>query len=308
MMKDRNMIIKKIAVLKGGWSLEREISLQSGKNVADGLRSLGFDVFEIDIRKDLMYITNELYKINPDYIFNMLHGTGGEDGIIQGVLEIFGTPYSNSNTLSSSICFNKFVAKQIVKSCGVNIIPGVRIYKDNLKNIDLDNPDIPYPFVIKPTENGSSVGVFLVFDKNDMKNIINKDWTFGDEIIIEKYIKGREFTVSVLDGNAMGSVEIVYNNKFYDFDAKYSDGGSRHLQDFDMIEEHKNKMMRMAEDVYKACYCKGIARVDFIYDQNEVFFLEINTQPGMTKTSLVPDIAKNKGISFENILLKMMGL
>ena len=292
--------IERIVVLKGGWSSEREISLQSGAHVASLFRESGFDVYEIDVKKDLLYITQELYKANPDYIYNALHGIGGEDGVIQGILEVFGKPYSNSNVLSSSICFNKQICKTIVKASGVNVVSGYYITSSDIKNMNTINGiNIDYPFVIKPSCNGSSVGTFLIFNKEDLNKLKSIEWNYGDEIIIEKYISGREFTVAVVDGKAIGALEIVLNNNiFYDFKAKYNNGESKHIANYNLGKEMETKMFKMAETSYTACKCNGLARIDFRYDGNDIYFLEINTQPGMTSTSLVPDILRNSNIQF----------
>ena len=251
--------IERIVVLKGGWSSEREISLQSGAHVASLFRESGFDVYEIDVKKDLLYITQELYKANPDYIYNALHGIGGEDGVIQGILEVFGKPYSNSNVLSSSICFNKQICKTIVKASGVNVVSGYYITSSDIKNMNTINGiNIDYPFVIKPSCNGS-----------------------------------------IVDGKAIGALEIVLNNNiFYDFKAKYNNGESKHIANYNLDKEMETKMFKMAETSYTACKCNGLARIDFRYDGNDIYFLEINTQPGMTSTSLVPDILRNSNIQF----------
>ena len=288
--------IHKITVLKGGWSPEREISLQSGENVANLLRESGFDVYEIDVKKDLLYLTNELYKSNPDYIYNVLHGVGGEDGVIQGILEIFGKPYSNSSVLSSAICFDKQICKTIVKANGVNVINGYCIQSLEIKNIKAK-----YPFVIKASCNGSSVGVFLIFNEEDFNKVKSIDWQYGNEVIVEEYINGREFTVAVINGKAIGAIEIVSSNNknFYDFKSKYSNGGSTHISNYNLEKKMEDKMFCMAEIAYKSCKCNGIARVDFRYNNKDVYFLEINTQPGMTSKSLIPDILRNKNIKFE---------
>lgn len=295
--------IKRVAVLKGGWSPEREISLRSGAKVADSFRKLGYETCEIDVIKDLRFVTDELYRANPDYIYNALHGIGGEDGVIQGVLEIFGKPYSNSKVLGSVLSFNKVVAKILACAHGVLVPRGVAISKNNLQEIDVKNPPVGYPFIIKPAENGSSVGVFLVSNESDMLKILETEWTFGDEIIIEEYIDGREFTVLVInDGKAVGSVEIISKNAFYDYASKYDSDGSKHVAKYEMNSFHRDNMHRMAELAYRACKCSGVARADFIYNGKDSYFIEINTQPGMTDVSLVPDIARSKGMSFEDIL------
>ncbi|MBR1944508.1 MAG: D-alanine--D-alanine ligase [Alphaproteobacteria bacterium] len=297
--------IKRITILKGGWSPEREISLQSGAYVASIFRSNGFDVYEIDVKKDLLYLTNELYKSNPDYIYNALHGIGGEDGVIQGVLEVFGKPYSNSNVLSSSICFNKQICKTLVNASGVNTVPGCCILSSNIKNINtIIGISISYPFIIKPASNGSSIGVFLINNESDLNSVKSKDWIYGNEVIIERYISGREFTVAVINGDAIGALEITSSNIFYDFDSKYSENGSNHISNYDLDKRSEVIMFKYAEIAYKACHCSGIARVDFRYDGQYMYFLEINTQPGMTSKSLVPDILRNNNIKLvENIIV-----
>lgn len=296
---ERNM--KKIAILKGGWSSERSVSLRSGTNVAGLFRDMGYDTYEIDVVKDLKFITTELYRIDPDYIYNVLHGTGGEDGVIQGVLEIFGKPYSNSGVISSAICFDKSISRKLAKLAGVRVPNSIDLTKKDLANIDMANPPMEYPFVLKPCSNGSSVGVFIVHSGADLEEIQKTEWIFGEELLIEEYIKGREFTLLVLDGKTLGSLEITYKNEFYDYASKYDKGGSAHIVDYHMPTDEKNAMYRMAEDAYKACKCKGVVRVDFRYDGNAVYMIELNTQPGMTNTSLVPDIA-----AYNNIPIKRM--
>ena len=294
--------IKKIAVLMGGWSDERDISLRSGAQIASDLKSLGFDVTSIDVKKNLRSLTDELYKSQPDYIFNELHGAGGEDGVIQGVLEIFGVPYSNSRVLSSAIAFDKAIAKIIVEHAGVRIVPGVCIKSSDINLINISSDiKFDFPFVIKPTDNGSSVGVCLIRDESDLLKVQSKPWQHGDRVLVEKYIPGRELTVLVLNEKVIGSVEIVYKNAFYDFDAKYSISGSNHIANYEIPHDAKIELHHMAEKAYNACLCKGIARIDFRYDGQKMYFLEINTQPGMTSTSLVPDILRANGFSLTDI-------
>ncbi len=291
--------IHRITVLKGGWSPEREISLQSGEHVASVLRNGGFEVYEIDVKKDLLYLTNELYKSNPDYIYNALHGIGGEDGIIQGILEVFGKPYSTGNVLSSAICFNKQICKTLVKASGVKIVPGYCITPLDIKDINTHNGiNIDYPFIIKPSSNGSSIGVFLISNELDLSVLKSNNWEYGNEIIIEEYISGKEFTVAVMDNKVIGALEINSHNSFYDFESKYSGDTSIHISNYDLDKNIEDIMFKSAELAYKACHCSGMARIDFRYDGKDMYFLEINTQPGMTVNSLVPDILKNKNMSF----------
>jgi len=296
-----NNSIKKIAVLMGGWSPEREISILSAKGVSTVLENMGYEVIKIDVKKDLRYITDALYKANPDFIFNVLHGIGGEDGVIQGVLDIFGIPYSNSGVLSSSISFDKAICKKIAKSSGVRVADGFEINKNDIKKLGTEIK-VEYPFVIKAAANGSSVGVFLIFTEEDLKKVKSTEWTFGDKVMIEKYINGREFTVLIANGKAIGAVEITSKNEFYDYESKYEIGGSSHISSFEMNESAIKEMYSMSEKVFESCECKGIARADFRYDNEQVYFLEINTQPGMTELSLAPDIARFNNISFEELL------
>ena len=296
-------MFKKIAVLLGGWSSEREISLMSGRYVGTALRKLGYEVTEIDVKKDLRYLTDELYRANPDFIFNALHGFGGEDGIIQGILDIFGKPYNCSGTLSSAICFDKAICKQIVKAAGVRTVEGFTLSAS--ERFTVINR-VAYPFVIKPASNGSSIGVFTIFEENDWHKFCATPWTFGNKVIVEKYIDGREFTVCVLNSKVLGAIEITFKNKTYDYECKYEPGASAHASAFDMSEGALQEMLNMSETAYKVCECAGIARVDFRYDGEMVYFLEINTQPGMTELSLVPDIAKFAGLSFEKLLQEII--
>ncbi|MDR0744763.1 MAG: D-alanine--D-alanine ligase [Holosporales bacterium] len=293
--------IKKITVLMGGWSHEREVSLESGECVSGILKKMDYEVFKLDVKKDLKYITEELYKSDPDFVFNLLHGAGGEDGIIQGILEIFGRPYSNSSVLSSSICFNKAICKQLAKISGVNVIGGFEINQNEIQKLGTEIP-IRYPFVVKPTANGSSFGVFLIFNEADLERLKNTEWIWGADVLVEDYIAGREFTVLVIEGQAIGTVEITYKNQFYDYQSKYEIGGSSHISRFELAQESTKDMYTMAEKVYKVCKCKGIARADFRYDNEKIYFMEMNTQPGMTELSLVPDIARLNNISLEELL------
>ncbi len=291
--------IKRITVLNGGWSSEREISLKSGSNVKEVLQRLGYEVRAIDAKKDLRSLLDQLDAAKPDFIFNTLHGSGGEDGIIQGLLEIYGVPYNTSGVLSSAVSFNKAVAKVLVNHRGVRVIPGFECSFSKLKVHELE-----LPVVVKPTENGSSVGVYILKNQQDLDELLTTNWSYGDQVLVENFIEGREFTILVVNKKAVGTLEIKPKNEFYDFESKYRDGGSVHLSTFEMPYDTESEMLRMAELAYEACYCRGMARIDFIYSNSDkkVYFLEINTQPGMTAMSLVPDIVRHKGITQEELL------
>lgn len=288
---------ERIAVLKGGWSPEREISLMSGETVAKKFRNLGYEVIEIDVIKDLRFITDELYRADPDYVYVALHGLGGEDGIIQGLLEIFGKPYSHSNVLASAVAFDKTICKIIAESCGVLVPDGFEISGEELKTLQHN----AYPFVIKPCSNGSSIDVFVVHNEKEFENVRKNEWAPHRRIIIEKFIPGKEFTVMVIDGIAVGSMEIVPKHEFFDYASKYDDRGAYHVYNHGVSQNAIDNANRAAEKVYKTCRCSGVARADFRYDGNDMYFLEINTQPGMTELSLCPDIASNLNISFEKM-------
>ena len=295
--------IRNISVLLGGWSSEREISLASGQNVANVLRNMGYSVSEIDVRKDLRYLVASLYDAHPDFIFNMLHGFGGEDGVIQGILDVFGVPYTGCSAQSSAICFDKAICKKIVQNSGVRVAEGFETTASFLPEV---KKYIDYPFVVKPSRNGSSVGLFIVLCDEDWQELQKTDWMFGDKIIVEKYIKGREFTVCVIDGEILGSLEITFKNQTYDYKAKYEIGASSHISDFVMDKRAMQEMYEMSKIAFNACECSGLVRIDYRYDGDKVYFLEINTQPGMTSTSLVPDIARSAGLTPEDLLQKII--
>ena len=295
--------IRNISVLLGGWSSEREISISSGQKVANILRNMGYNVSEIDVKKDLKHLVGKLYEANPDFIFNMLHGFGGEDGIIQGVLEVFGVPYSGCSVLSSAICFDKAVCKKIVKNNGVRVAEGFETEASHLLEV---KKYIDYPFVVKPAQNGSSIGLFIVLGEQDWQKLQHTSWIFGDKIIVEKYIKGREFTVCMLDGEVLGALEITFQNQTYDYKAKYEVGASSHISNFAMDEQSMKEMYQMSKIAFKACECSGLVRMDYRHDGEKAYFLEINTQPGMTATSLVPDIARFAGLKPEDLLQRII--
>jgi D-alanine-D-alanine ligase len=298
----------RVTVLKGGWSPEREVSLKSAAFVAGELRKLGHEVYELDIFvKNLRYLTDQLYDSDPDFIFNALHGCGGEDGVIQGVLEVFGVPYNTTGILGSAIAFHKSVCKKIVESRGVAVISGYDIQAEEIGGIN--NPDgiqMDYPFVVKPAENGSSIGVFLISNPRDLAKLKDLKWSFGPDVIVERYIDGREFSVLVIDGKVIGAVEIIPKNQFYDYRSKYDKDGSVHLCDFELEEKLMAEMYEMAAKSFDACHCRGIARADFKCDGMNIYFLELNTQPGMTEVSLVPDIAKFNHVEMKSILVNNM--
>lgn len=291
---------KHIAVLKGGWSAEREVSLVSGAQCAAALRRFGFAVTEIDAAPDL---AARLSAIAPDIVFNALHGRWGEDGCVQGMLEIMGLPYTHSGVKASAIAMDKQVAKSLFAADGIKCPEGQLIpYKDLI----LKEP--PYfPCVVKPVTEGSSVGVAIIHEgQNDFPaGLSGESWQFGEMALVERFIPGREVTVAVMDGQALAVTEIEPKTRFYDYEAKYANGGSQHILPADLPDDIAENARAIAEQAHRVLGCRGVTRADFRYDPAEgaegLYLLEINTQPGMTPTSLVPEQAEFRGIGFDQL-------
>ena len=298
--------MKHVAVLMGGWSAEREISLRSGKACADALERSGYQVSRIDVDRD---VAATLRARKPDVALNVLHGRPGEDGTLQGLLEVLGIPYSHSGVLASALAMKKDIAKSVLKSVGVPV-PGVMVAarKEAAKRHLL-----PPPYVIKPVAEGSSVGVFMVREDHmhPPQELMRADWAFGDQILVEPYIPGKELTCAVMGDRALGVIEIVPTVKFYDYEAKYAPGGSKHLLPAPIAADVYREVQRLALAAHRALGCRGVTRSDFRFDDSldaakGLFCLEVNTQPGMTETSLVPELAAHAGISFEDLVKWMV--
>ncbi len=297
------MKAKKIAVLCGGWNSEREGSLRSGEGVYQALIKLGYNVEKIDFSHQIF---EDLKKIKPDIVFNSLHGQYGEDGRIQGVLDILEIPYTHSGLLASAVCMDKILTRKL---CAIENIASPK-YKILNKGQDEENRqkifEIGKPFVIKPINEGSSVGVEVIlpnskFDFSEFK------WQYGDQMIIENYLAGQEIHVAIMDGKALGAIEVRPHGLFYDYNCKYTAGMTDYIMPAEISAEKYAEALNLAEICYKAVGCRGISRVDFIlnnknFGDNLFHLLEINTHPGFTPTSLVPKIAKHVGIQFEDIV------
>jgi D-alanine-D-alanine ligase len=290
---------KHVAVLMGGLSPEREVSLVSGKSCADALERLGARVSRVDAGRD---VAAQLTKLKPDVCFNALHGEWGEDGCVQGVLETLGLAYTHSGVLSSALAMDKARSKAVLAAAGVTV-PGGGLYdrRDAAKRHVMDPP-----YVVKPNAQGSSVGVFLVFEgaNGPPQELAAPDWAWGDEVMIEPYIPGKELAVAVMDGKALTVTEIVPRTGFYDYDAKYADGGSNHVLPAQIPPAAFEKALRMSEVAHAALGCQGVTRSDLRYDDiNDLLVrLEVNTLPGMTPTSLVPEQAAHTGVSFDELV------
>ena len=291
-----------VALLKGGWSSEREVSLNSGAAVEAALKSLGYHVTVIDVTRDIGKILTEL---KPDVVFNALHGQYGEDGAIQGLLELLDIPYTHSGVLASSVAMHKVRAKDIFKAAGIKCPEGGVYTVSQIKK----TLSIPFPFVVKPIADGSSVNVVIVKGAQDISKLDNMPQ--DEHMLVERYIPGREIQVAVLDGKALGAIEITPLNEFYDYEAKYHEGKAKHLMPAPLDEEDYNEVLHLAEKAHHVLGCRGLTRSDFRYDtvtigENMFYLLEINTQPGMTELSLAPEIAAYRNIDFTTLVDRLV--
>jgi D-alanine-D-alanine ligase len=291
-----------VAVLMGGWSAEREVSLRSGAACAAALERLGYRVTSIDVERDIAVV---LSRLCPDVALNLLHGRPGEDGTIQGLLEILQIPYSHSGTLASALAMQKDTAKVVMAAAGVAVPAGMVVPRQ----VAATAHALPRPYVIKPIAEGSSVGVFLVREDHvhPPQELTRADWPYGERVLCETYIAGKELTCAVMGDKALDVIEIVPTVRFYDYEAKYAAGGSKHLLPAPLKPNVYQEVRRLALQAHKALGCRGVSRADFRYDDRMegtqgLFCLEVNTQPGMTETSLVPELAAHVGISFEELV------
>jgi D-alanine-D-alanine ligase len=299
-------VSKNVAVLRGGWSAEREISLSSGEECAKALVDRGYAVKVIDVKRDLPHLLRELDP-RPDIIFNALHGVGGEDGTIQSVFEMLRIPYTHSGVLASALAMHKPTAKAIFRDAGLPVVEGLVARPGEMAECD----PMPAPFVVKPTNQGSSVGVRIVRVNDNSWREEALDWCFGEELLVERFIPGRELTVAIMGDRALGVCEIVSRGTFYDYTAKYAPGGSEHLVPAPIPVRLYEEALDIALRAHQVLGCRGVSRADLRYDDTlegagRLYLLEVNTQPGMTPTSLVPDIARHIGIGFDELVAWMV--
>jgi D-alanine-D-alanine ligase len=294
----------RVAVLLGGLSPERPVSLSTGAGAVAALKRLGHDVIEIDPAEANW--VERLKAAKPDAAFNVLHGPWGEDGRIQGVLEYLGIPYTHSGVMASALAMDKDKSKAIFAQAGLPLAKGFLMNRFEAAKAH----PMPVPYVIKPNTQGSSVGVFIVREgaNRPPEQLLDPDWAYGDEVIVEEFIAGKELTVTVLGEKtgprALAVTEIVPQGEWYDFDAKYAAGGSTHVLPAPIPDDVKDQLMRAAEKAHVALGCRGVTRSDFMYDPatGRIALLEVNNQPGMTPTSLVPEQAAYVGMSYDELV------
>lgn len=300
--KSQTAQFKHVAVLMGGWSSERPVSLVSGKACADALRGQGFTVSEVDVDHDLAAV---LTALKPDVCFNALHGQWGEDGCVQGLLEVLQIPYTHSGVLASAVAMHKERAKAVFAQAGIPIVRSVVMDRHRVPSQSAMKP----PFVIKPVNQGSSVGVFIIRpgDNRPPEALLDPNWSLGQEVMLEEFVPGRELSVAVLGDEALAVTEIRTKNEFYDYEAKYSEGGSVHEVPAKIHPRAYEAALDIALRAHKALGCRGASRTDLRYDDTKgepgrMIILEVNTQPGMTPTSLVPEQANYKGMEFPRLV------
>jgi D-alanine-D-alanine ligase len=291
---------KHVAVLMGGWSVEREVSLSSGAACARALESVGYRVTRVEVGRDVAEV---LARLKPEVVFNALHGRFGEDGTIQGMLEILGIPYTHSGVLASALAIRKDKAKMVVSAAGVPVAHGVNVSRFEAAKRHV----LPPPYVIKPIDEGSSVGVVIVKKgrEHPPQEIARPDWPCGETMLAETFIAGRELTCAVMDGKSLGVTEIrAATGEFYDYDAKYAKGGSIHICPAQILPNLYRQIEECALTAHQAIGCRGVSRSDFRYDDESdtLVWLEVNTQPGMTETSLVPELAAHAGMNFGELV------
>ena len=286
-----------VIVFLGGRSNEREVSLVTGAAVEKALIDSGYKVKSIDVGKNMMSLVEDLSP-KPDVVFNALHGRYGEDGCIQGFLNFMGIRYTHSGVLSSAAAFNKHVAKSIMAAAGINVAEHQIVSYDDFLNENV----MSRPYVVKPVNEGSSVGIFIVQD-DDVFEPKKQEWGFGNKLMIERFIPGRELTVTVMGDRPLAVTEVITERNFYDYDAKYINGGSKHIIPADIPESICDEALRVSLLAHQSLECRGISRVDIRYDGIDLYVLEVNTQPGMTPTSLVPEQAAYLGISFNELVI-----
>jgi D-alanine-D-alanine ligase len=299
----------KVAVLMGGWSAERDVSLTSGRGIAQACRTLGHETIEIDMGRN---VAQQLAAAAPDVVFNALHGTPGEDGTVQGLMDLLGLAYTHSGLTTSAIAIDKELTKKVLVPAGVPMPQGRLVASESLFEAD----PLPRPYVLKPVNEGSSVGVAIVTDESNYGHPIRRDvpgpWMEFETLLAEPFIAGKELTVAVLGDEALAVTELKPAQGFYDYDAKYTDGLTVHECPASLPPEIEAACLAHALTAHRVLGCRGTSRSDFRWDPAQglagLFLLEVNTQPGMTPLSLVPEQAKHRGISYEQLVQRLIDM
>jgi D-alanine-D-alanine ligase len=296
--------MKRVVVLLGGLSSEREVSLRTGRAVSDALRSRGYDVVDVDMNRD---VATALQAAKPDAVFNALHGRYGEDGCVQGICEVLGVPYTGSGVLASALAMDKVLAKRAFAAAGLPVPEGVDGTADELRGKTLAALGLSAPVVVKPRFEGSSVGVSIVQDERDFPGALERASATGPHVLVERFVRGREVCVGVLDGRALGTIEIVPASGFYDYEAKYQRNDTQYLYPARLDAAQHDVVMALCARAHDVLGCRGVTRADVLVpDGASPVLLEINTLPGMTGTSLIPKIARGAGISFEDLCARLV--
>jgi len=290
-----------VAVLMGGWSAEREVSLSTGAAVVKVLKQAGYDVAPIDVQRDMATLLTRLYP-KPTAVFNALHGRYGEDGCVQGLLDILAIPYTHSGLMASALAMDKVMAKKLFQLAGIPVADHVIASSAEVMAGDV----MPRPYVIKPVNEGSSVGVHIVQPGDNSPLFAESGWPSGEKVMIERFIPGRELSVAVMGDRALAVTEIITGHNFYDYEAKYQQGGSQHVIPAELDKKVYDEVLRLALLAHDVLGCRGVSRSDFRFDGKEIYILETNTQPGLTPTSLMPEQAAHVGISFTELIIWMI--
>lgn len=303
---------KKIGVLMGGLSAERDVSMRSGLAIYQNLQELGYDVVPVDVGRDVVEL---LKKEKIKFAFLALHGGAGENGAIQGMLDVLGIAYTGSGVLASALAMDKEASKKIFSYHGLHVSPFVIVSRHAGSGrgpalaSEMPAIDFPLPWVVKPCTEGSSIGVSIVKKESDLKGSLDEAFKFGHRVLVEKFIKGRELHIGVLGDRALGGVEVRTTREFYDYEAKYQSGMTEYIMPPEVDEAAYANAKNMALKAHQALGCSGATRVDFILDEgNTPYILEVNTLPGMTATSLLPKIAKSAGLDFKDLIEEILRL
>jgi D-alanine-D-alanine ligase len=297
---------KKIGVLMGGLSSERKVSLASGSAILEALMGKGYDAVVVDVGRD---VGEQLRKSGVEVAFNGLHGKFGEDGAIQGLLEILGIPFTGSGILASAMGMNKIISKTVFKAYGLHVGPFMVVSAGDKEPLTKAQMELGFPLVVKPSSEGSSVGVSVVNTGDELAPAVKLAFSYDREVLIEKYIRGMEVQVGILGERALGAIEIVPKDVFYSYKAKYEQGMSEHFFPARIPEAVYKRTLDAGLAAHRALGCRGYSRVDFIIDAaGDPYILEVNTLPGMTATSLLPDIARGIGMSFPDLVEEILRL